>query len=125
AEPVLVDVQQNDFKIDPVRVEQAVTKRTKAIVPVHVSGRAVNMPALLRIAKMHHLHVIEDAAEALGSWPGKSALGTIGDAGCFSFSPNKTITTGQGGMVVTHSESIYQRLRELKDHGRPVRGTGG
>lgn len=125
AVPVLVDVRRDDFNIDPARVEAAITDRTKAVVPVHVSGRAADMPALMGIAKKRGLHVIEDAAEALGSWSGGSALGTIGDAGCFSFSPNKTITTGQGGMVVTHNETTYRCLRELKDHGRPVRGTGG
>lgn len=125
ATPVLVDVQKDDFNIDSARVEAAITTRTRAIVPVHVSGRAANMPLVMAIAEKNRLHVIEDAAEALGSWQNGSALGTIGHAGCFSFSPNKTITTGQGGMVVTRSQAICNRLRELKDHGRPVRGTGG
>jgi perosamine synthetase len=125
ATPVLVDVSRNDFNIDPERVESAINPRTRAIVPVHVSGRSANMTALLEIAARHSLHVVEDAAEALGSFVRTQALGTFGDAGCFSFSPNKTITTGQGGMVVTNNASTHRRLRELKDQGRPVRGTGG
>jgi perosamine synthetase len=83
------------------------------------------MTALLEISKEKGIHVVEDAAEALGSRKGSRALGVIGDLGCFSFSPNKTITTGQGGLVVTSDSRLYGRLRELKDQGRPVRGTGG
>jgi perosamine synthetase len=125
ATPVLVDVSANDFTIDPVCVHAAITPRTKAFIPVHVSGRAADMEALMEIASEHHLHVIEDAAEALGSRVVGRALGTFGDIGCFSFSANKTITLGQGGMVVTRHEALHRRLRELKDHGRPARGTGG
>jgi len=95
------------------------------VMPVHISGRAAAMTALCEIAKRHRLFIVEDAAEALGSQVNGQALGTFGDVGCFSFSSNKTITTGQGGMVVTRDPVIYQRLRELKDQGRPMRGTGG
>jgi perosamine synthetase len=94
-------------------------------VPVHVSGRAADLPALLAIAAPRGLAVIEDAAEGLLSESGGRRLGTIGTAGCLSFSPNKTITTGQGGMVLTNDATFAARLRALKDHGRPVRGTGG
>lgn len=125
ADVVLVDVCADSLNIDPACVEKELTSRTKAIMPVHVSGRAANLTALLEIAQSHNLYVIEDAAEALGSNLCGRPLGSIGDAGCFSFSPNKTITTGQGGLVVTANPDIYKRLRELKDQGRPVRGTGG
>lgn len=125
ANPVLVDVQRSDFNVDPAAIARAITSRTKAIVPVHVSGRGADMPSIRSLAERFQLRIIEDAAEALGSLQDGRALGTLGDAGCFSFSPNKTITTGQGGMVVTGDESIYQRLKQLKDHGRPIRGTGG
>jgi perosamine synthetase len=83
------------------------------------------MPAILAMAASHGLAVIEDAAEALLSNAGGRRLGTIGTAGCLSFSPNKTITTGQGGMVLTKDAAFAARVRALKDHGRPVRGTGG
>jgi perosamine synthetase len=83
------------------------------------------MTGLCHLARRHELRVIEDAAEALGSKLGGQSLGSLGDVGCFSFTANKVITTGQGGMVVTSSPEVYARLRELKDHGRPRRGTGG
>lgn len=125
ARPILVDVCLDSFNIDPERVEAAITDRTKAIIPVHVSGRSANMPPLLEIARKYHLHVVEDAAEAFGSKFNGQALGTFGEVGCFSFSPNKTITTGQGGVVVTREAALHRRLRELKDQGRPFPGMRG
>ena len=125
AQPVLVDVDPRTLNVDPDSVARAINPRTKAIVPVHVSGRGADMQTVLTIARQHGLHVVEDAAEAFMSRQAGRYLGTLGNAGCFSFSPNKTITTGQGGMIVTDDESLYVRLRELKDHGRPIRGTGG
>lgn len=125
ATPVLVDINPHSLNVDPGHVRDSITPRTKAIVPVHVSGRSADMPALLSIAAAHGLAVIEDAAEGLLSELNGRKLGTIGTAGCLSFSPNKTITTGQGGMVLTNDAAFAARLRALKDHGRPVRGTGG
>jgi perosamine synthetase len=126
AEPVLCDIDTDTLNLCPLAAERAITPRTKAVVPVHVSGRSAAMPEILALAKRHALLVVEDAAEAfLSKSPGGAFLGTLGDAGCFSFSPNKTITTGQGGVIVTNDEKLNVRLRELKDHGRPVRGTGG
>lgn len=125
ARPVLVDIEPETLCLDPSCTDAAVTSRTKAIVPVHISGRAANMPALKAIAKRHGLAIVEDAAHALGSHAFGAALGSLGDAGCFSFSPNKIITTGQGGMVITRDAAVHRRLRELKDQGRPERGTGG
>jgi perosamine synthetase len=125
ATPVLVDVDPRTLNIDPTACERAITKRTKAIVPVHVTGRGADMASVCAIAKQHGLTVVEDAAEALRSKHAGRWLGTWGDAGCFSFSPNKTITSGQGGMIVTDDSKLAQRARELKDQGRPQRGTGG
>ena len=125
ATPVLVDIDPRTLNVDPEQVRQSITPRTKAIVPVHVSGRSADMPAILAVARAHGLAVIEDAAEALLSKAHGRWLGTIGTAGCLSFSPNKTITTGQGGMVLTDDAAFAARLRALKDQGRPVRGTGG
>lgn len=125
ATPILVDVNPDDLTMSIPALRAAITPRTKAIVPVHVTGRAANMVEILKIAKEHSLFVVEDAAEALLSKYNGQYLGTLGDAGCFSFSPNKTITTGQGGVVVTNNPELNVRIRQLKDQGRPVRGSGG
>ncbi len=125
AKPVLVDVDRDSFNIDPECVEAAINEHTKAVVPVHVSGRCADMTALLKIAQRFGLYVIGDAAEALGSNFNGQPVTAFGDVSCLSFSSNKTITTGQGGMVVTADPILHRRLRELKDQGRPVRGTGG
>jgi perosamine synthetase len=125
ARPVLVDVNPHTLNIEPEAICRAITGRTRAIVPVHVSGRAAEMAAILDIAKTRGLAVVEDAAEGFVSRHRGKYLGTIGNAGCLSFSPNKTITTGQGGAVLTDDHDLHVRLRELKDQGRPVRGTGG
>src|SRR5436190_10811290 len=125
ATPVFVDVDPHTLTMDPDRFEQAITGKTKAVVPVHVSGRAAAIERILEIAAGPDIAVVEDAAEALRSKHRGRVLGTFGIAGCFSFSPNKTMTTGQGGLVVTDDGAVARRLRELKDQGRPVRGTGG
>jgi len=125
AKPVLVDVDPQTLNISPGEIKKAITPKTKAIMPVHVSGRPADLPAILKIAEENNLVVIEDAAEALLSRLNGKYLGTYGNAGIISFSPNKTITTGQGGVVLTDDDILASRLRELKDQGRPVRGTGG
>lgn len=123
--PVLADVDERTLNLDPAAFERAITPRTRAVVPVHVSGRAANMAAIAKVAQTHGIAVVEDAAEAFISRIDGRALGTFGVAGCLSFSPNKTITTGQGGIVLTDDDDLAGRLRSLKDQGRPVRGTGG
>lgn len=125
AKPILADIDPEKLTLDPQCTERAITARTKAIVPVHVSGRAADLGAIMDIAKRRGLFVVEDAAEALVSKHQGKCLGTFGIAGCFSLSPNKTVTTGQGGLVATDDDRLHVRLRELKDQGRPVRGTGG
>jgi perosamine synthetase len=125
ATPVFVDVDPRTLTMDPDRFERAITGQTKAVVPVHVSGRAAAIERILEVAAAAGIAVVEDAAEALRSRHRGRCLGTFGRAGCFSFSPNKTMTTGQGGLVVTDDDRLAVRLRELKDQGRPVRGTGG
>jgi len=125
ARPILVDVDSATLTMDPEALLRAITPRTKAVVPVHVSGRAANLASIVEIARQHGLYVVEDAAEAFMSKLDGKCLGTFGVAGCISFSPNKTITTGQGGVVLTSDDRLNCRLRELKDQGRPVRGTGG
>lgn len=125
ATPVLVDVDPNTLMIEPGILQGAITKKTKAIIPVHISGRSADMNGIIKVTKSHKLLVVEDAAEAFYSKHKGKFLGTFGDAGCFSFSPAKIITTGQGGVIVTDNLSLYKQLKELKDQGRPARGTGG
>lgn len=125
AKPILVDINPETLTLDTGAFEKAITTKTKAVIPVHVSGRAADMESILAIAKRHDLYVVEDAAEALMSKHKGKYLGTLGVAGCFSFSANKTISTGQGGMIITDDDKLFSRLKPLKDQGRPQKGTGG
>lgn len=125
AKPILIDIDPATLNIDPNIIEKNITSKTKAIIPVHVTGRGADMEKILEIATKYNLFVVEDAAGALMSKHNDKYLGTFGNIGCFSFSANKTISTGQGGMMVTNNEELYKKLRPLKDQGRPVRGTGG
>lgn len=125
AKPILVDIDPQTLNMDPKSFERAVTNETRAVVPTHVSGRGAKMEEILKVAKKYNLIVIEDAAEAFMSKYQGKFLGTYGLTGCFSFSPPKIITTGQGGMIVTNDKEVYWALRKLKDQGRPNRGTGG
>jgi len=118
AKPVFVDVLEDTWCIDPQKVEEAITPKTKAILVVHVYGNVVEMDAIMRIAEKHKLVVLEDAAEGLGSsYKGRKA-GSIGHAGVFSFHGTKTISTGEGGMIVTGNGDVLARAKVLNDHGR-------
>jgi dTDP-4-amino-4,6-dideoxygalactose transaminase len=118
ADVKLVDIDPATMNIDPAAVEAAITSRTKAIVPVHYAGLAADMPALLDIARRHGLKVVEDAAHALPTTCGGQLVGTLGsDATVFSFYANKTITTGEGGMLVTRDEALAKRARIMRLHG--------
>jgi len=118
AKPVLVDVLPDTWCLDPAAVEAAITPRTKAIMAVHLYGNLCDMDALGAIAKRHGLHLIEDAAEALGSiWHGRRA-GSIGIFGAFSFHGTKTVTTGEGGIFVTDDPALYESVLTLSNHGR-------
>tara|TARA_B110000008_G_C16977592_1_gene566636 strand:- start:1721 stop:2824 length:1104 start_codon:yes stop_codon:yes gene_type:complete len=123
--PVLVDINPLTLLIDEKSLLKKISKKTKFIIPVHVSGRGSNIKKLIKICKNKSLKVIEDAAEALGSKINNKSLGTFGLAGCFSFAPNKIITTGQGGIVVTNSLKLFKNLKILKDQGRVGPTTGG
>jgi dTDP-4-amino-4,6-dideoxygalactose transaminase len=118
ADVKLVDIDPATLNIDPAAVRAAITPRTKAIVPVHYAGLAADMPALLAIAREHGLKVVEDAAHALPTTCGGQLVGTLAsDVTVFSFYANKTITTGEGGMLVTRDETIAQRARVMRLHG--------
>jgi perosamine synthetase len=117
ATPVIVDVEENSWCIDPKEIEKAITPKTKAIIPVHIYGQACNMDAIMDIAKKYNLKVIEDCAEAHGAMYGEQKVGSFGDIGCFSFFGNKVITTGEGGMCVTNDLQLDEKMRVLRDHG--------
>ncbi len=118
ADVVLVDIDPATLNIDPVLVAAAITPRTKAIIPVHYGGLAADMPALLQLAMQHDLRVVEDAAHALPSTSQGRLIGALGsDATVFSFYANKTITTGEGGMLVTRDAALAQRARVMRLHG--------
>ena len=118
ADVVLVDIDPATLCIDVAAVEAAITPRTKAIVPVHYAGLAADMPALLALAKSRGLKVVEDAAHALPTTCGGQLVGTLAsDVTVFSFYANKTITTGEGGMVVTRDAELASRIRVMRLHG--------
>jgi perosamine synthetase len=118
ARPVFVDVLANTWCIDPDLAEAAITSRTKAIIATHLYGNLCEMDRLLEIGQKHGIPVIEDAAEAIGSyWHGHHA-GSLGCFGTFSFHGSKTLTTGEGGMFVTNDEALYKQLLTLSNHGR-------
>lgn len=117
ATPVIVDIEEEGWCIDPVEIEKAITPRTKAIIPVHVYGQPCDMDAIMDIAQRHDLKVIEDAAEAHGAKFKGQRVGSFGDIACFSFFGNKVITTGEGGMCLTNSDELNEKMRVLRDHG--------
>jgi dTDP-4-amino-4,6-dideoxygalactose transaminase len=118
ADVKLVDIDPATLNIDVAAVQAAITPRTKAIIPVHFAGLAADMPALLALAQRHGLKVVEDAAHALPSTSGGALVGTLAsDATVFSFYANKTITTGEGGMLVTRQATLAQRARTMRLHG--------
>ena len=116
--PVFVDIEASTLNVDPQRIEEAITPRTRAIMAVHTFGVPAEMSAILEIAARHGLVVIEDACEAIGAEYLGRKVGTMGQAGVFAFYPNKQITTGEGGMVVTADETLARRVRALRNQGR-------
>jgi dTDP-4-amino-4,6-dideoxygalactose transaminase len=117
ATPVLADIEPLSLNIDPAKVAEKITARTKAIIPVHFAGRPANMDALCAIAKDHNLRIIEDCAHAIETEYNGRKAGTIGDFGCFSFYVTKNIVTGEGGMVIAREETDHHRLKVLSLHG--------
>lgn len=117
AKPVFCDIDLQTFNIDPVQIESLITPRCVGIIPVHLFGLSADMQPILDIAKKHNLWIVEDAACSFGGWYQGRHTGTIGDAGCFSFHPRKSITTGEGGMVTTNRRDLDEIIRSLRDHG--------
>lgn len=117
ATPVLADIDKQSLNIDPSRVEEKITSRTKALLPVHFAGRPADMGSLGEIAKRHDLKIIEDCAHAIEPEYRGRKVGTLGDFGCFSFYVTKNIITGEGGMVLARSQADVERIRVLRLHG--------
>jgi dTDP-4-amino-4,6-dideoxygalactose transaminase len=118
AHPVFVDINPDTFNIDPQKIEEKITNKTRAIIPVHFAGLPCEMDEILRIARKHNLKVIEDAAHALPAKYKNKLVGTLeSDVTVFSFYANKTITTGEGGMIVTRNPEIAERCRTMRLHG--------
>ncbi len=122
ATPVFVDIDPRTFNLDVAKVGAAITERTRAIIPVHLFGQAVDMTALMQIAQAHDLYVIEDCAQATGATWADQRVGSIGHIGCFSFYPTKNLgTCGDGGAVTTNDPEIAAMVRMLQEHGSKTR----
>ena len=120
--PVFVDIDPETFTIDPEKIEDAITDKTKAIVPVHIGGCPADMDSILRTAEKHDLFIVEDACQAWGTeWRGRK-VGALGDMGTFSFQSSKNITSGEGGMVVTNDRKLYELCWSYHNCGRTVEG---
>ncbi len=118
AKPVFADIDPDTWCLDSAAFERAITPRTKAVIVVHLYGNMANMDAITALARRHGIAVIEDAAQAIGAeFRGRKA-GAIGDLGAFSFHGTKTLTTGEGGMLVTSRDDVFERVLRLRDHGR-------
>jgi dTDP-4-amino-4,6-dideoxygalactose transaminase len=119
AKPVFVDVDADSFNIDPEKIEEKITKKTKAIIPVHLYGQAAQMKPILEIATCHNLAVIEDAAQAIGAEQDGIKCGNFGKAGCFSFYPSKNLNAfGDAGLVTTNDKKLADKIRALRNHGQ-------
>lgn len=120
AKPVFADIEKDTYNIDPDSIEKAITPATKAIIPVHIGGRACDMDRIMSIAEKHHLYVIEDCAHAHGSeWKGQR-VGSIGDAGSFSFQSSKNLCSGEGGFITAKDVSIYEKCWSVHNCGRDL-----
>ncbi len=123
ARPIFVDILTDTWCLDPIKVEAAITARTKAIIAVHLYGNLCEMDPLLKLSEKYKIPVVEDAAEALGSrWQGSHA-GTLGKFGAFSFHGTKTMTTGEGGMFITNDAAFFEKVSTLSNHGRSKKQT--
>jgi len=118
ANPVLAEINEDDFTISLSSIRKKITKRTKAIIPVHINGRTTQLDELQEISREFNLRIIEDASQGLGSKYKNRYLGSIGDVAAFSLAPTKIITTGQGGIITTNNFRIYDLIRRIKDQGR-------
>jgi len=122
AAPVFVDIVPDTFNMDPRKIEAKITKKTRAIIPVHLFGHPAEMDPILELARKYHLKVIEDCAQAFGAVYRGKKVGTLGDCGCFSFFPSKNLAGyGDGGMVITQNQEMGQSIKMLRNHGSKVK----
>lgn len=122
AKPVFVEIEEETYNIDPEALKAAITPRTKAVIPVHLYGQPANMDEINALAKQHQIAVIEDAAQSHGASYRGQKVGSLGDVGCFSFYPTKSLGAfGDGGMIVTNDEGLYKKMTMLRDYGRTNR----
>ncbi len=122
AKPVFVDIKEDDFNIDVSKIEKAITKNTKAIIPVHLYGQACEISSVIDVARKHNLYVVEDCAQAVGAKFHNKKVGTFGDTGTISFFPTKNLGAfGDGGAVCTNSDDVAQKIRQLRVHGSSKR----
>ena len=117
AKPVIVDINKENFFLSIPNIKKNITKKTKAIIPVHIYGQVCNIDEILDVAHDNNLKVIEDCAHAIGTFHNSKHVGNLGNTGCFSFYPTKNITTAEGGMVTTNSKKIAEKIRQLRSHG--------
>ncbi|KKT54054.1 MAG: UDP-4-amino-4,6-dideoxy-N-acetyl-beta-L-altrosamine transaminase [Candidatus Jacksonbacteria bacterium RIFOXYB2_FULL_44_15] len=117
AKPVLVDIDKKTYNIDPSKIEAVITRKTRAIIPVHFAGQPCDQKKIAKIAKKNKLYIVEDAAHALGSEYQGKRIGTFGDTTCFSFYATKNITTGDGGAITTNNEKLADKIKTLRLHG--------
>lgn len=121
AKPVFVDIDPETFTIDPTKIEEAITEKTKVIMPVQLYGQSADMDAIMEIAKKHDLIVIEDAAQAHGASYKGDKVGVLGDMACFSFYPTKNMTTSEGGMITTNNKEFAENAKVFRAHGSAVK----
>lgn len=121
AKPVFADIDENTFNINPNKIIEKITKKTRAILPVHLFGMSADMKVINKIAKEYKLMVIEDACQAHGAAIGEKKAGSTGVAGCFSFYPTKNMAIGEGGMITTNNKKLADRARLLREHGMKIR----
>ena len=122
ATPVFADIDADTFNIDPKKIEEKITPKTKAIIPVHLYGQPCDMDAIMDIAKRYNLYVIEDCCQAIGAEYKGQKVGTFGDIGCYSFYPTKNLGgMGDGGLITVNSENLKNRIVALRNHGGAVR----
>ncbi|MFD2759997.1 DegT/DnrJ/EryC1/StrS family aminotransferase [Lentibacillus juripiscarius] len=118
ARPVFVDIEEETYNIDPSKIEEVITQNTKAIIVVHLYGKATNMNTIMKIAREHNLFVIEDACQAIGTEYDGKRVGSIGDIGCFSFFPSKNLGAfGDAGLVTANDRKLYEKIFQLRNHG--------
>jgi len=117
AKPIITDINKDNFFLSISNIKKNISKKTKAIIPVHIYGQVCNIEEILDIAHDNNLKIVEDCAHAVGTFHKSKHVGTLGNTGCFSFYPTKNITTAEGGMVITNSKTTAEKIRQLRSHG--------